>query len=146
MGEIYSVFSPAFTPGAARHILRVLAVAEETLKLTRFWINTELAVATPIDLVLNRVTTAGTGSPSTATPMSQNAPAFGGDIDHNLSVAPTVSVEVMRWIWDAQVPFEWVFAPGEELIIPGVTDEGFSIEMEDDPVSPVVVGAIIETL
>ena len=148
MGTIYSAFSPSFALAAAgRHILRILAVSEESFKLNRFWINTDNVAASIEDLVLNRVTDAGTETGNlTVTPMSQNSGAFTGDHGYNLTVAPTVSVEVLRFLWDSQVPFEWVFAPGEELIIPGATNEGFSIELETDPTADIIVGAIIETL
>lgn len=146
--RVYSIFGDTpVDPTAARHMLRVLAEAEHPFKLKRFWLSSDdVAGATVVLVALNRVTTAGTGTAAIATPMSQNAPAFGGDADYNLSAVPTVSVVVHRWFWNTQVPFEIVFPPGEELIIPGATNEGFSVELEDDPNAVIAVGGLIEEL
>ncbi len=146
--RVYSIFGIVpVDPTAARHMLRVLAESEHPFKLKRFWLTSnDVAGATVVLVALNRVTDAGTGTPATATPMSQNAPAFGGDPDYNLSVAPTVSVVVHRWHWNIQVPFEIVLPPGEELIVPGATNEGFSVELEDDPNAVIEAGALIEEM
>ena len=146
--RVFSIFGGTpVDPTAARHMLRALAEAEHPFKLKRFWLTSDdVAGATVVLVALNRVTDAGTGTAATATPMSQNSPAFGGDADYNLSVAPTVSVVVHRWLWNIQVPLEIVFPPGEELIVPGATNEGFSIELEDDPNAIVAAGALIEEM
>lgn len=146
MGRVYSIFGIVpVDPTAARHMLRVLAEAEHAFKLKRIWLTSDdTAGATVVAVALNRVTDAGTGTAATATPMSQQSPAFGGDPDYNLSVAPTVSVVIHRWLWNIQVPFEIVFPPGEEMQIPGATNEGFSVELEDDPNAIIEAGALIE--
>lgn len=146
--RVYNIFGDTpVDPTAARHMLRVLAEAEHPFKLKRFWLTSDdTGGVTVVTVALNRVTTAGTGTAATATPMSQNAPAFGGDPDYNLTVAPTVSVVVHRWLWNIQVPLEIVYPPGEELIIPGATNEGFSVELETDPNAVVEAGALIEEM
>jgi len=148
MGRVYSIFgdTPA-DPTAARHMLRALAAVERGFKVKRFWLSSrDVAGATVVAVALNRVTDTGTGTAATVTPHNQSDAGWAGDADYNLSVAPTVSAVVHRWLWNIQVPFEIVFADGEELVVPGATNEGFSIELEDDPNAVVEAGAIIEEI
>lgn len=146
MSRLYNIYGIApVDPTAARHMLRVLAELEHSFRVKRLWLTSrDTAGATVVAVALNRVTDAGTGTAAAAVPMSQNDPAFGGDADYNLSVAPTVSAVIHRWLWNIQVPLEIVFAPGEEMAIPGAVDEGFSLELEDDPNSVIEAGALIE--
>jgi len=145
MGRIYSIFGDTpVDPTAARHMLRVLAEAEHPFKVRRLWLTSkDTAGATVVAVALNRVTGAGTGTAAIASPMSQNSPAFGGDADYNLTVAPTVSAVIHRWLWNIQVPFEIVLGPDEEMAVPGAVNEGFSLELEDDPNAIIEAGALI---
>lgn len=146
--RVYSIFgdTPA-DPTAARHMLRALAASERPFKVKRFWLTSnDIAGATVVKVALNRVTDTGTGTAAVVTPHNQSDAAWAGDADYNLSVAPTVSATVHRWLWNIQVPMEIVFAEGEELAVPGVTNEGFSIELEDDPNAVIECGAIIEEM
>src|SRR3990170_1085390 len=148
MGRVYSIFGDTpVDPTAARHMLRALAASERGFKVRRFWLTSrDVAGATVVAVALNRVTDTGTGTAATVTPHNQSDAAWAGDADYNLSAAPTVSAVVHLWEWNIQVPLEIVFADGEELVVPGATNEGFSIQLVDDPNAVVQADAIIEEI
>ena len=129
--RVYNIFSgAAFSlAGANRTLLSVMAAAERTFKLKKLLItSTDVTGAVVREILIARATAGGTGTGTTDTPMSQGAPAFGGAGLYDLTVDATTGVVVARLHWNIQVPLELVFPPGEELVVPGATNEGFAVE------------------
>ena len=148
MGRVYNVFAgAAFNPAANDYVFRVLAAAEREFLVKRIWMTSlDTAGATVTEVVISRCTSVGAaGTACTQTPMNQNDAAGAFDADYNIGAsAPGGLVGAWRGHWNPQVPFDLVFGPGDELVIPGATDEGFCIQVTTDPSTGLLVGATLE--
>ena len=141
----YSIAPAAFTPGAAKTIMEVMAAAENQLKVRRIELSSDdTAGATVVDVLLLRLTVTGTGTGVTPPPLNQNDGGANMSAKFNDTVEPTAGVDLYRFKWNIQVPYTLVLAPGEEFVIPGATDEGFAIELLDDPSAEITVTMTVE--
>ncbi len=141
----YSIAPAAFTPGAAKTIMEVMAAAENQLKVRRIELSSDdTAGATVVDVLLLRLTVTGTGTGVTPRPLNQNDGGANMSAKFNDTVEPTAGVDLYRFKWNIQVPYTLVLAPGEEFVIPGATDEGFAIELLDDPSAEITVTMTVE--
>ena len=151
MGRVYNVFSGViFTTAAGDWVLRVLAVAEKPFKIKRIWMtSSDVAGASAPEVEVHRVTDAGpAGTACQKTPMLQADAATTVDADYDLGQAsdPTSSAELWRGHWNCQVPFDLVFGPGDEPVIPGAANEGFAVKLETVVAPNMHVGATIEEM
>ncbi len=148
--RVYNIFSGAefVMAGANRTLLSLMAATERTYKLKKLRItSTDTSGAVVREILIARATAGGTGTGTTNTPMSQGAAAFGGAGLYDLTVDATLGVEIDRLHWNIQVPLELVFPPGEEIVIPGATNEGFAVEATVDVSSNTFhIAALIEEL
>ncbi|KKN19695.1 hypothetical protein LCGC14_0943160 [marine sediment metagenome] len=141
----YTVAPAAFTPGAAKTIMELMAAAENQLKVRRIELSSDdTAGATVVDVLLLRLTATGTGTGATPRPLNQNDGAANFSAKSNDTVEPTAGVDLYRFKWNIQVPYTLVLAPGEEFVIPGATNEGFAIELLDDPGEEITVTLTVE--
>ena len=145
MGRVFTVEVGAFTPGSAKTILELMAAAEVGFKVRRLELTSDdTAGSTVVDGQLLRITATGTSS-TTATlrPHDQNdTPTVTAKA--NASGEPTSGVTLLPFKWNIQVPYILVFGPGEEYAIPSATNEGFAIELLDNPSSEITVSCVIE--
>ena len=141
----YSIAPAAFTPGSAKTIMELMAAAENQLKVRRIELSSDdTAGATVVDVLLLRLTATGTGTGVTPQPLNQNEGASNFGAKFNDTVEPTAGVDLYRFKWNIQVPYTLVLAPGEEFVIPGATNEGFAIELLDDPGEEITVTVTVE--
>ncbi len=141
----YSIAPAAFTPGAAKTVMEVIAAVENQLKVRRIELSSDdTAGATVVDVLLLRITAVGTGTAVTPRPLNQNDGASNFSAKFNDTVEPVAGVELYRFKWNIQVPYTLVLAPGEEFVIPGAINEGFAIELLDDPGEEITVTMTVE--
>ena len=141
----YSVAPAAFTPGGAKTIMELMAAAENQLKVRRIELSSDdTAGATVVDVLLLRLIVTGTGTGVTPEPLNQNDGASNFAAKYNDTVEPTAGVDLYHFKWNIQVPYTLVLAPGEEFVIPGATNEGFAIELLDDPAAEITVTVTVE--
>ena len=141
----YTVAPAAFTPGAAKTIMELMAAAENQPKVRRIELSSnDTAGATVVDVLLLRLTVTGTGTGVTPRPLNQNDGAANFAAKFNDTVEPTAGVDLYQFKWNIQVPYTLVLAPGEEFVIPGATNEGFAIELLDDPGEEITVTLTVE--
>lgn len=145
MGRVYTIAPTAFTPGANKTILGIMAAAEKPFKLRRIELaSNDTAGATVVDWQLLRITAEGTNTTATAVPHLQGDAGFSGDAGSNHSAEPTAGTIFFRSKWNIQVPLTIVYGPGEEYSVPGAANEGIAIELLDDPSDEITVLMEIE--
>ncbi len=141
----YSIAPAAFTPGGAKTVMEVIAAVENQLKVRRIELSSDdTAGATVVDVLLLRITAVGTGTGVTPRPLNKNDGASNFSAKFNDTVEPTADVDLYRFKWNIQVPYTLVLAPGEEFVIPGAINEGFAIELLDDPAAEITVTMTVE--
>lgn len=146
MAHVYSLAPATFTPGTfPETVLELMCAAEKPVRVRRLELTSDnTAGSTVIDVLLLRITATGTGTALTARPLNQNHPASGFTAKSNASAEPTAGVDLYRFKWNVQVPYTLVLGPGEEFVIPGATNEGFAVELLEDPGTAITVTLIVE--
>jgi hypothetical protein len=147
MGRVYTIAPAAFTPGSAKTIVEFMAAAAKHCKVRRFRLSSDdTGGTTAVDVLVLRLTAGGTASAVTARPHNVNDSGAGFTAKYNHSVEPTAGVDLDRFKWNIQVPYEVVLGPGEEYDIPGATNQGFAIELLDNPGDSITLSVEVEEI
>lgn len=146
MSRVYTAAPAAFDPGEARTVLAIMAASEAQFKVRRIELSSDdTAGSTVVSVDILRITAIGTATALTVAPHVKNSTlAFGGTAKYNHTVEPTADTIIDRVQWNIQVPYTIVYGPGEEIVVPGATDEGIAIELLDDPNANIIVTMKIE--
>lgn len=119
IGRIYTVAIGAEAHTAADTLIEIAAPADATVFVERIYISqSSQDTSENLACKVERITTTGTGTTTTARPTEEGDSAFGGVVKTNLTVAPTYSGTVLiEQGFNVLSGFLWTPASDDELIV-----------------------------
>lgn len=118
VGRLYTVAIGAQAQTAAKTLIEIAAPADAVVIVERVYIGqSSQDTSENLACKIERITTTGTGTTTTAAPFQVGDAAFGGTVKTNLTVEPTYSATVLiRQGFSVLSGFLWTSASDDEVI------------------------------
>jgi hypothetical protein len=118
-GRIYKAIMPAIAVTAAKDLMRLKADTDHILVIHEVVLTQEtLETDEQLPVVLQRVSTDGTGTATTIVAAQEGDPAFGGTCIHNLTVDSTAGDVLHREGFNLKSGFFWLPPPELRIVVP----------------------------
>jgi hypothetical protein len=119
IGRVYAAYIASQAQTAAKTIVELAAPADAVVTVDRMAIGqTSFDTSENLGSTIQRITTTGTGTATTARPHSLGDPAYGGTVETNSTIEPTYDANgvVYEAGWNVLSGFLYTPANDDELI------------------------------
>lgn len=120
VGRLYTVAIGSQAQTAAKTLIEIAAPADAVVFVERIWIKqTSFDTSENLGVLVQRVTTTGTGTGTTPEPFAVGDAAFGGTVKTNMTVEPTytASTEILEDGFNVLSGWLWTPANDDEIIV-----------------------------
>lgn len=117
-GRIYKAIMPAIAVTTAKDLMRLSADTDHILVIHEVVLTQEsLETDEQLPVILQRASTAGTGTTTTIVAAQEGDPAFGGSCVHNLSADTTAGDVLHREGFNLKSGFFWLPPPELRIVV-----------------------------
>lgn len=150
IGRMYTVAIGSQAQTTAKTLIEIASPADAVTLIERLWLK-QTSFDTPenLGILLQRVTTTGTGTATTPEPLSVGDPAYGGTVKTNMTAEPTYTAgtEVLEDGFNVLSGYQWLPASTDELItISPSALIGFSLDVAPSASMNFSYGAVIREI
>jgi len=120
IGQLYSVAIGSQAQTAAKTLIEIAAPSDAIVMVERLWLKqTSFDTSENLGVLVQRVTTTGTGDANTPEPFQVGSAAFGGTTKTNFSIepTPTASTEIIEDGFNVLSGYLWTPANDDEVIV-----------------------------
>ncbi len=137
---LYIARMDAVSVSAARTLVQINNAATTTLEIIRMVITASTTTSAALDVLVKRVTTAGTGTSFTAIELRPIDSAFGGTCTTNHTAEGTAGDTILREYFNALNGWLYLPVPEERIVIP--PSERFALAFGAAPAATTFSAAI----
>lgn len=119
IGRMYTIGIGSQAQTAAKTLIEIASPADAVTLIERLWLKqTSFDTSENLGILVQRVTTTGTGTSTTPEPLSVGDAAYGGTVKTNMTAEPTYTAgtEVLEDGFNVLSGFLWTPASDDEVI------------------------------
>lgn len=150
IGRLYTVSIGSQAQTAAKTLIEVASPSDAVTLIEKLWLKqTSFDTAENLGVLVQRVTTTGTGTATTPEPLSVGDPAYGGTCKTNMTAEPTYTAgtEVIEDGFNVLSGWQWMPSSADELItISPSALIGFSLDVAPSASMNFSYGALIREI
>lgn len=120
IGRLYTVAIGSQAQTAGLTLVEIASAADSVTLVERLWIKqTSFDTSENLGVLVQRITTTGTGTATTPEPMQVGDAAFGGTVETNATIEPTYTAgtEIIEDGFNVLSGFLWTPANDDEIIV-----------------------------